>query len=116
MNSSAFPSLFRVEFRSWRASCARFFAAAVVVCLAFASASSAQTWGNPVWSDEFNGTANSAIDPTIWQYDTGILNVNNEVEYYCAPSSNTAPCDAGNPNAFIDGSGHLAIQALRITT
>lgn len=65
----------------------------------------AQTWGNPVWSDEFNGAANSAIDPTKWQYDTGILNVNNEVEYYCAPGSSTPPCVAGTPNAYIDGHG-----------
>jgi beta-glucanase (GH16 family) len=120
MNSSVFlsaaSSLFRVASRNRHASWVRFFAAAIVVCLALVSAGTAQTWGNPVWSDEFNGAANSQIDPTIWQYDTGILNVNNEVEYYCAPGSNTAPCDAGNPNAFIDGFGHLAIQAFRITS
>ena len=54
----------------------------------------AQSW-TLSWSDEFNGAANSAIDATNWTYDTGILNVNNEVEYYCAPGSNTAPCVAG---------------------
>jgi beta-glucanase (GH16 family) len=76
---------------------------------------SAQTW-NLTWSDEFNGAANSPINPANWQYDTGILNVNNEVEYYCAPGSSTSPCDPANPNAYIDGSGHLVIQALRINS
>jgi beta-glucanase (GH16 family) len=76
---------------------------------------SAQTW-NLSWSDEFNGAANSPINPANWQYDTGILNVNNEVEYYCAPGSSTSPCDPNNPNAYIDGSGHLVIQAIRINS
>lgn len=75
----------------------------------------AQTW-NLTWSDEFNGTANSAISAQNWQYDTGVLNVNNEVEYYCAPASTTSPCNSANSNAYIDGNGHLVIQALRINS
>src|SRR5262249_46854949 len=54
--------------------------------------------------------ANSPIDPTKWTYDTGNLGVNNELEIYCDPSSNTAPCDSTQPNAFIDGHGKLEIQ------
>ena len=70
------------------------------------------TW-TPNWCDEFNGPPNSAIDPTKWTYDTGDSGFgNNELETYCAPSSNTPPCSATSPNAFIDGSGHLAIQVL----
>jgi beta-glucanase (GH16 family) len=89
---------------------------AVILCwLAFALGASAQTW-KLVWSDEFNGPAHSSIDPNNWQYDSGILNVNNEVEYYCAPLSSTAPCNAHTPNAYIDGQGHLVIQAFRITS
>src|SRR2546421_7231402 len=84
------------------------FLALFLLSSAFPLRSGAQTW-NLSWSDEFNGTSNSAIDPTKWQYDTGILKVNNEVEYYCAPGSNTAPCAAGTPNAYIDGNGHLII-------
>ncbi|HKT90213.1 MAG TPA: glycoside hydrolase family 16 protein [Candidatus Sulfotelmatobacter sp.] len=72
----------------------------------------AQTW-TLSWSDEFSGTT---INSANWTYDTGTLNVNNEVEYYCAPSSNTAPCDSTVPNAYLDGSGHLVIQALRINS
>jgi beta-glucanase (GH16 family) len=86
-----------------------------LVFFALATSASAQTW-TLAWSDEFNGAANSAINPKNWQYDTGILNVNNEVEYYCAPSSSTAPCNPASPNAYIDGNGHLAIQALRINS
>jgi beta-glucanase (GH16 family) len=63
------------------------------------------------WCDEFNGAANSTIDPAKWTYDTGASGFgNNELETYCAPTSNTSPCSSSSPNAYIDGSGHLAIQ------
>lgn len=68
------------------------------------------TWTTS-WCDEFNGTANSVIDSTKWTYDTGAGGWgNNELETYCAPTSNTAPCSTSLPNEYIDGSGHLAIQ------
>src|SRR5580698_4566011 len=73
----------------------------------------AQSW-TLSWNDEFNGAANSAIDATKWQYDTGILNVNDEVEYYCAPGSSTSPCSVSTTHAYKDGSGHLVIQAVEI--
>jgi len=60
-----------------------------LLCLSFGNISAAQTWGNPIWSDEFNGPANSAINSANWTYDTGSLMVNNEVEYYCAQGSST---------------------------
>ena len=84
-------------------------------CLLFPGICAAQTWSLS-WSDEFDGAANSPINSANWQYDTGILNVNNEVEYYCAPGSSTPPCAPGTPNAYIDGNGHLVIQALRINS
>jgi beta-glucanase (GH16 family) len=92
-----------------------FGAALIVLFLMFPLRSAAQTW-NLSWSDEFSGALNSAIDPTKWQYDTGILNVNNEVEYYCAPGSNATPCVSTTPNAYIDGNGHLIIQAVKINS
>jgi beta-glucanase (GH16 family) len=106
-----------IERRSFFGSRSRsgFGAALVVLLLMFPFRSAAQTW-NLSWSDEFNGAANSPIDPTKWQYDTGILNVNNEVEYYCAPGSNISPCLSTTPNAYIDGNGHLIIQAVRINS
>src|SRR6201981_2627417 len=63
------------------------------------------------WCDEFNGAANSTINAANWTYDTGGGGWgNNELEVYCAPTSNTSPCSTSSPNAYIDGSGHLAIQ------
>ena len=84
----------------------------IFILLAVLSAipTQAQTWGPPAWADEFNGAANSTIDPAKWTFDTGNLNVNNELEIYCSPSMTTMGCDPANPNAFIDGTGHLVIQ------
>jgi len=83
--------------------------------LLLAGLTSAQSW-TLSWNDEFNGATNSAIDSTKWQFETGILNVNNEVEYYCSPGSSTSPCNASSPNAYIDGNGHLVIQAIEINS
>src|SRR5256885_4298431 len=75
------------------------------------STTGAVTW-TPQWCDEFNGGLNSAIDSTRWTFDTGNSGFgNNELETYCDPASNTVPCSTGHPNAYIDGRGHLAIQA-----
>jgi beta-glucanase (GH16 family) len=54
------------------------------------------------WSDEFNGANGSAPDPTKWTYDTGINQPNGEVENYTNSTN----------NSYMDGSGHLVIQAL----
>jgi beta-glucanase (GH16 family) len=68
------------------------------------------TWTTQ-WCDEFNGSLNSPIDSTKWAYDTGNSGFgNNELETYCDPSSNSEPCSSSSPNAYIDGSGHLAIR------
>ena len=103
---------FRFSFRSG------FLLAILVVSLAGADRADAQTW-NLVSSksDEFNGPAYSSIDSTKWRFDHGNLNVNNELEWYCGPvgdPQNAAPCDPTKANVFIDGSGHLVFQALRI--
>lgn len=64
-----------------------------------------------VWSDEFNGAAGQP-DPANWIYDTGAGGFgNNELETYCAPGSNRAPCDAAAPNAYVGGDGSLHIVA-----
>lgn len=85
------------------------------VCLLTTSRARAQTW-NLAWSDEFNGTT---IDASKWTFDHGNLNVNNELEYYCGPAGdpdNQSPCDSHDPNVYLDGTGHLVIQALRISS
>lgn len=88
-----------------------------ILFLLSCAASVAQTWTpNPALGDEFNGTSVNGINAGIWQFDKGILNVNNEAEFYCAPADTTNGCDPTNPNAFIDGNGHLVIQAIRINS
>jgi beta-glucanase (GH16 family) len=86
------------------------------LCSALSCPVLAQTWGTPVWSDEFNATVQGAPpDSNKWTFDTGGKGWgNNELEIYCAPgSSKPAPCDTNNPNAFQDGKGNLVIQAFR---
>ena len=53
---------------------------------------------NLVWSDEFNG---SSLDQSIWNYEIGNLNVNNEQEYYTSDAANVSVKD-----------GYLQITAL----
>jgi beta-glucanase (GH16 family) len=56
-----------------------------------------------VWSDEFDGKANSPPDRTKWTYDRGQTGWGNgELENYTN----------ARDNAFLDGEGHLVIQAL----
>ncbi len=86
---------------------------ALATLLLLVPSSAAQTW-TQVWSDEFNGPANSAPDPANWNYDTGGGGWgNNELEIYCAPGSNASPCSASNPNIYQDGNGNLVIQAIK---
>jgi beta-glucanase (GH16 family) len=78
-------------------------------------------WGEPVWSDEFDGPAQSLPDPTKWTYDTGSHDEfgnqgwgDHEVETYCSPrGANPRECDPKRPNAFLDGNGHLVVRAER---
>lgn len=76
----------------------------------------AQSWGTPVWSDEFSATSpGTPPDSSKWTFDTGAKGWgNNELEIYCAPgSSKPVPCGPNKPNAFQDGKGNLVIQAIR---
>jgi len=84
------------------------------LCVLIAMPAMGQNWGSPVWSDEFTGPLGTPINSSNWTYDTGILSVNDEVEYYCAPSTATGGCQTTNPNAYLDGNGHLIIQAIAL--
>ncbi|HTD23350.1 MAG TPA: Ig-like domain repeat protein, partial [Terriglobales bacterium] len=81
--------------------------------LFLAQSATAQNW-TLVWSDEFNGPAGSAPDPSIWKFETGNNNGwgNNELEYYCPPTNNTPPCSTATPNIYMDGTGNLVIKAI----
>ena len=69
-----------------------------------AASAPAQTAWQLVWSDEFNGAAGSAPDPTKWNYDLGGGGWGNgEAETYTNSTN----------NAFQDGNGNLVIRAIR---
>jgi beta-glucanase (GH16 family) len=73
-------------------------------------------WGDPVWSDEFDGAAKQLPDPSRWTFDIGNNNGwgNQELEIYCSPNSGyPKECNPRRPNAFLDGSGHLVLHAER---
>jgi len=88
-----------------------------VLLAARAAAASAPAPARPTtwalaWNDEFDGPAGAAPDPKKWTYDVGDSGFgNHEKEFYCRPDSATPPCDAGRPNARLDGHGHLLIEA-----
>jgi beta-glucanase (GH16 family) len=90
---------------------------AALITVGFAATASAQAWGEPVWSDEFDSSeAGAAPDASKWTFDVGGSGWgNHELEVYCAPGTSApAPCDAEHPNAFQDGHGHLIIRALKV--
>ena len=71
----------------------------VLPALPFAAAQDRQL----LWSDEFNGAPGSQPDPAKWVYDLGAGGWGNqELETYTD----------GRGNAYLDGQGHLVIQAL----
>lgn len=73
-------------------------------------------WGEPVWSDEFDGTMGQLPNPANWTYATGNQDGwgNHELEIYCSPrGANPQGCDPHQPNAFLDGAGHLVLRARR---
>lgn len=89
---------------------------AALIGSAFAARTSAQSWGDPVWSDEFNSAeAGSAPDPSKWIFDVGASGWgNHEFEFYCAPDSSEPPCNPKEPNAFQNGQGKLVIRAKKV--
>lgn len=71
-------------------------------------------WGEPIWSDEFDGPAMQAPASTNWGYDVGgggwgAL----QKQFYCPASGGPKECNPHQPNAFLDGAGHLVIRAER---
>jgi beta-glucanase (GH16 family) len=75
----------------------------------------AQTNWTLVWSDEFNGAAGTAPSSDIWTFKDKGTNYNHELQIYCAPADDVAPCSAATPNIFEDGNGNLVIRAMRGT-
>jgi beta-glucanase (GH16 family) len=70
--------------------------------------------GTLVWSDEFNNSARAKArpNPLLWSYESGNRGFgNHELEIYCAWGSNSAPCSAANPSAYLGTDGYLHIKA-----
>ncbi len=70
------------------------------------------------WSDEFDGPVGASPDSTKWRFQAGAGSViagNDEAEIYCARDSGP-PCRADQPNAYLDGQGHLVLVAVRTGT
>ncbi len=68
-----------------------------------------------VWSDEFDGPIGAPPDAAKWTFQTGAgeaLAGNQEAEFYCSRET-PAPCKPDQPNAYLDGSGHLVIVAVK---
>lgn len=80
----------------------RGFLRAASAILVFALPAFAQTAWRLVWSDEFDGTANSTPNPAKWTYDIGGGGWGNqELETYTSLPE----------NAHVDGRGNLVIRA-----
>ncbi len=88
---------------------------AFLLAFSFGQAALAQspTW-TLQWSDEFNAAAGTYPNSKNWTYDTGNSGFGNpEIENYCVPGSNIAPCVGSKPNAYQDGNGNLVVTAIR---
>lgn len=74
------------------------------------------TPGALVWSDEFAAKrSKSQPDPAVWTYDTGDNGFgNHELENYCAWGSDTAPCSANDPSAYVATDGYLHVVAKQV--
>lgn len=58
---------------------------------------------NLVWSDEFNGAANTGVNTSVWKYDTGTGFGTGEIETMTTSTNNVKQ----------DGQGHLVITPIR---
>ncbi len=75
----------------------------------------------PTWCQEFNGAAGPP-DTSVWNFGLGGGGWGNgEAQVYCGPpgyANNPSQCpttfSTSTSNAYIDGSGHLVIQPLKV--
>ncbi|MGC2420077.1 MAG: malectin domain-containing carbohydrate-binding protein [Candidatus Acidiferrales bacterium] len=93
--------------------CACITALLIAGVLLLAPSAGAQNW-TLAWSDEFNGPAGSIPSSSIWSFKDKGTNSNGEVEVYCAPTDNVAPCSTATPNVFEDGNGNMVMRAMNV--
>jgi len=91
----------------------RLFPLGLLTLLALTSAHAQKPW-HLVWSDEFNGPANSLPSESDWNFVRGWgAKGNHEIQFYCRPTDDDGPCDSKtHPNLFEDGDGHLVLTAI----
>ena len=81
--------------------------------LALAPSPATPIW-HLVWSDEFNGPANSLPSAADWNFVRGWgAKGNHEIQWYCTPDDNAGPCETKDPNTYEDGEGHLVLKAIQ---
>jgi beta-glucanase (GH16 family) len=93
--------------------------AAGITLFATVADARAQMW-TLAWSDEFNGATPGPPNTNVWNFDLGNSGFgNNELETYCGPpgyANNPQACptafSVSTSNAYVDGNGHLVIQAI----
>jgi beta-glucanase (GH16 family) len=90
------------------------FAGMACVLVSATVVAQAQTW-TLQWSDEFNASAGTTPSSESWTLENGGGGWGNgEIQVYCAPGSNTSPCDSRQPNLYQDGDGHLVMRAIHV--
>jgi beta-glucanase (GH16 family) len=86
--------------------------AAAALCLMIAPLESAQPW-RLVWSDEFNGPANSGVNTAEWIYDIG-------TQYPGGPpqwgTGEVEIMTSSTANVYQDGAGRLVVKPLHTGT
>jgi beta-glucanase (GH16 family) len=97
----------------------------IAILLCCAASGHSQSWGTPVWQDEFNLPPGTRLDPAKWSFEIGDLKVNHEVEIYCPgfPSDHDqskprfeagwqeiSVCNEKDGNISFDGE-HLVLRA-----
>jgi beta-glucanase (GH16 family) len=86
---------------------------AAVILSSIVALHAQQPW-RLVWSDEFNGPANSLPSSADWNFVRGWgPKGNHEIQFYCRPEDNDGPCNSHtHPSLYEDGDGHLVLTAI----
>jgi beta-glucanase (GH16 family) len=85
---------------------------AFTILLLLTPVTHAQNW-RLIWSDDFNGPANSIPSATDWNFVHGWgPKGNHEIRWYCEPTDDNGPCEKKDPNTYLDGEGHLVLKAI----